>query len=239
VLAVAVGGGLSGARAGSFYAVFPHGLLVSIFGIAFVFAILAMTIGASRFRAAIASEQGSGGGSALGAAMTLANLKGGGEGCYVRAGFDHPPEVTRRWFHHLTVYGFLLCFASTALGTFYHYALKAPAPYAFTHPVVVLGTLGGIGLLIGPAGLIWLKRRHDRELLDASQSGLDRGFTWLLFATSATGLALMVWRDTGAMPFLLALHLGVVLALFLTLPYGKFVHGLYRYLALARSSRGR
>jgi len=33
---------------------------------------------------------------------------------------------------------------------------------------------------------------------------------------------------------LLAVHLGAVMALFLTLPYGKFVHALYRFAALAR-----
>jgi citrate/tricarballylate utilization protein len=31
---------------------------------------------------------------------------------------------------------------------------------------------------------------------------------------------------------LLALHLGSVMALFVTLPYGKFVHGFYRLTAL-------
>ena len=46
-------------------------------------------------------------------------------------------------------------------------------------------------------------------------------------------------RDTAAMGVLLALHLGVVFALFVTLPYGKFVHGLYRYLALLRYARER
>ena len=38
---------------------------------------------------------------------------------------------------------------------------------------------------------------------------------------------------------LLAIHLGTVMALFLTLPYGKFVHGLYRFAALARFHRER
>jgi citrate/tricarballylate utilization protein len=36
------------------------------------------------------------------------------------------------------------------------------------------------------------------------------------------------------MGVLLALHLGVVLALFLTLPYGKFAHGIYRTAALLK-----
>jgi citrate/tricarballylate utilization protein len=170
--------------------------------------------------------------------LTLENLKGGGEGCYVRAGFDHPPERMRRWFHHLTFYGFLLCFASTTLATIYHYALKVPAPYPLMHPVVILGTVGGLGLVAGPAGLRYLKGRHDPILLDEAQRPLDSGFTWLLLLTSLTGLALLFLRDTAAMPSLLAIHLGVVLALFLTLPYGKFVHGIYRSIALRHYARG-
>ena len=36
------------------------------------------------------------------------------------------------------------------------------------------------------------------------------------------------------MALLLALHLGAVMALFPTLPYGKFVHGVYRAAALLK-----
>jgi citrate/tricarballylate utilization protein len=56
----------------------------------------------------------------------------------------------------------------------------------------------------------------------------------MLLWTSLTGLALLVLRATPAMGVLLALHLGVVFALFITMPYGKFMHGLYRYAALVR-----
>jgi citrate/tricarballylate utilization protein len=52
--------------------------------------------------------------------------------------------------------------------------------------------------------------------------------------TSLTGLLLLVLRHGAAMSVLLLVHLGAVLALFLTLPYGKFVHGLYRTLALVK-----
>lgn len=39
----------------------------------------------------------------------------------------------------------------------------------------------------------------------------------------------LVW-----MAILLAIHLGVVMALFLTIPYGKFAHGFYRCAALLK-----
>jgi citrate/tricarballylate utilization protein len=63
---------------------------------------------------------------------------------------------------------------------------------------------------------------------------MDTTFIAMLFLTSLSGLLLMALRDTGAMGLLLAVHLGLVFALFLTLPYGKFVHGLYRLLALVK-----
>ncbi len=98
----------------------------------------------------------------------------------------------------------------------------------------MLGTLGGIGLLVGPAGLFYLKQQQDSATRDSSQDGMDFAFIALLFFTSATGLLLLTFRETSAMPQLLAIHLGSVLALFLTLPYGKFVHAIYRLAALVR-----
>ena len=64
---------------------------------------------------------------------------------------------------------------------------------------------------------------------------MDRGFIALLFLASATGLALLAvarQRRDGAL--WLAIHLGVVMALFLTLPYGKFAHGVFRSAALLK-----
>jgi citrate/tricarballylate utilization protein len=57
--------------------------------------------------------------------------------------------------------------------------------------------------------------------------------------TSLTGMALLIWRATPAMGPLLALHLGMVFALFIAMPYGKFVHGIYRTVALVRYARER
>ena len=99
---------------------------------------------------------------------------------------------------------------------------------------VLLGTLGGLGLLVGPIGQLWLVSRRDPQLVDHEQSGMDIALIALLLLASLSGLALLIGRQSNGMGLLLALHLGAVAALLVTMPYGKFVHGFYRYLALVR-----
>ncbi|MCJ0765916.1 tricarballylate utilization 4Fe-4S protein TcuB [Variovorax terrae] len=220
--------------AGNFYAVFPHNLMVALFGGVFGWAVLALGLGVARFWRSITPGAAGAQAAAEAAsdALRLKYLDGGhGEGCNDQ---DDRFTLWRRRFHHATFYGFMLCFASTGVATLYHYGLGLKAPYALTSWPVLLGTLGGIGLLAGPAGLLWLNWRRDPQHGDAAQRPMDRGFIGLLLLTSLSGLALLAWRDTGAMGLLLAVHLGVVMALFLTLPYGKFAHGLYRCAALLK-----
>jgi citrate/tricarballylate utilization protein len=102
---------------------------------------------------------------------------------------------------------------------------------------VVLGTLGGLGLVLGPVGLLLQRRQRDPALTDAAQEGLDRSFLALLLAASVTGLLLLALRHYAVMGVLLIVHLGIVLALFVTLPYGKFVHGFYRVAALLKHAQ--
>jgi citrate/tricarballylate utilization protein len=63
---------------------------------------------------------------------------------------------------------------------------------------------------------------------------MDLGFIALLFLTSTSGLALWLARGSAALPLALCLHLGAVMALFATLPYGKFAHAVFRCAALLR-----
>jgi citrate/tricarballylate utilization protein len=140
----------------------------------------------------------------------------------------------RRRAHHLTFYGFMLCLAATSLATVYHYAFGWVAPYDLPSLPKVLGAAGGVSLLLGTAALFHLNLRRHPAHGDAAQRPMDLGFTALLFLTSATGLALWLARGTPALPVLLAVHLGVVMALFATLPYGKFAHGVFRTAALIR-----
>jgi citrate/tricarballylate utilization protein len=220
---------------GAFYALMPHNTMVLLFGLTFVYTLLAMTVGARRFWRSMAPI---GSGHERRAAWEgtrdagqLRYLEGGAMGCYNE---DERPTDRRRIHHHLVFYGFLLCFASTCVATIYHYVLHRYAPYPWYDLPVVLGTAGGIGMLIGAAGLFFAKLRRDAEMVDAPRLGMDIGFVVMLFLASLTGLLLLVLRNTAAMGMLLAVHLGIVLALFITLPYSKFVHGIYRMAALLK-----
>ena len=130
----------------------------------------------------------------------------------------------------------MLCFAATSVATLWHCLLGRPAPYPFLSLPVALGSLGGLGLLAGPAGLLRLDLKRDPRTADPAQRPMDRGFIALLLLASLTGFAVLLWRDSGAMGLLLAVHLGVVLALFATLPYGRFAHAVYRVAALLESA---
>jgi citrate/tricarballylate utilization protein len=235
ILTIALRGSLWDSQLrGKFYAVFPHKALVLMFGAAFGWAVVALSIGAARFWRAQAPGHVSRAplAEATRHALALTYLDGGhGDGCNES---DDRFTLLRKHFHHLTFYGFLLCFASTATAAVYHYALGWRAPYAVLSVPVLLGTLGGIGLVVGPAGLLWLNLKRHPLHGDPAQRVMDRAFIALLLATSLTGLALLAWRETPAMALLLAVHLGCVMALFLTLPYGKFAHAVYRCAALLK-----
>ena len=238
LLGAAISGDLLHNVGSNFYAVFPHNLLAAIFGVVSLFAATALGMGVTRFWRDVSEGTAKASAPAVAEAaknaLTLKDLDGGhGDGCNES---DDAFTLARRRFHHLTFYGFLLCFAATAVATLYHYLLGLHAPYPLFSLPVLLGTAGGIGLIVGPAGLLWLNLRRHPEQGDAAQRPMDRAFIALLLMTSASGLALLAYRSTAAMPTLLAVHLGIVIALFATLPYGKFAHGIYRSAALLKSS---
>lgn len=224
------------APGGNFYAVIPHQVMVNTFGAVGLFVLLAMIIGCLRAWRDIGEPTSElikpfAWRQALADVFTLKYLHGGGIGC---SESDTRRSKARRLAHHFTFYGFLLCFAATSLGTIYHYVFGWKAPYHYLSLPVLLGTVGGIGLLIGPPALHWLRKQADPATVDAQYSGVADALIWLLFLTSLTGLLLLVLRETRAMGVLLIVHLAVVMALFVTLPYGKFIHGFYRLAALIK-----
>jgi citrate/tricarballylate utilization protein len=234
------GGGFFGVHTGvgAFYAVVPYlammlpALLVSIYAIGVLFA------GAFAFmrdtRGSVADFLNwpallEAGRDALG----LHYLRGGqAGGCY------YPAERTsnaRLLLHMLVFYGFLSALAATIAAFILQDVFGQLPPYPLLSVPVVLGTAGGIAMIVGASGLLYLKWQSDRAPADANTLKLDWLFLVSLDVVSITGMLLLVLRDTPLMGTLLVVHLATVLALFVSAPYGKFAHFVYRYAALVQN----
>jgi citrate/tricarballylate utilization protein len=219
---------------GDFYAVIPHDDMVALFGAVGVYAVVVLLVGFVRaMRSFETPATAAFSRHAWGDVLSLRHLHATGADC--TSGVERRTPW-RRYFHHCTFYGFGLCFFSTTVAAVYHVVFGWVAPYAYISLPVVLGTAGGIGLVIGPIGLLVERTRRDPQLGAPGQAALDVSFILMLFMTSATGLLLLTLREHQAMPVLLLVHLGFVLVLLLTLPHTKFVHGLYRMAALFKFS---
>ena len=228
--AVAIVWNLLAPRGATFYAVVSHGAMVWIFGASSLVAGAIMTVCVLNFARGQNERLRSfldprAFGQAIKDAATLRYLG------------DPDCSQARRWLHQITVFGFGLCFASTCVAAFYHYGLGLTAPYAYTSAPVVLGTSGGILLTTGAAGLFLLRLRVAPALQWQGERLMSCLFLAMLLLTSISGLALLAFRGTSRMPGLLTGHLAIVLVLFLSAPYTKAVHGLYRLAALVKYTR--
>lgn len=164
-------------------------------------------------------------------AFILKHLDGGGPGC------PYPGEISgsvRRVYHSFVFWGFLSALVSTTLAFIYQDFLHRLPPYDVLSAPVVLGSIGGIAMLIGVAGLSWIKRKSNREPSSQKSYGMDYAFLITLGVVALSGMLTLLFRETRLLGTMLILHLASVAALFITAPYGKFVHMVYRTLALVR-----
>lgn len=169
---------------------------------------------------------------ALYEAASLRYLKGGGEPCHVGSN----PSTLRRWSHQLISYGFALCLLATiTAAALQDLGGKAP-PYALWSVPVISGVLGGVGLVTGCSAILATKGSVDVEATDESMLRRDYGLLIALELIGLTGLATLCARSSPAYGALLIVHLATVATAFLVAPYTKFVHWIYRSMALYRNA---
>jgi len=222
--------------AGAFYRVLPYaamvtgGIVVALFGVAAAVAGGVAfwnethgSLGESVNLRALAR--------AAADAATLRWMKGGGAGCYYP---EQGRSNARRRFHALVMWGFVCALVSTTLAAIDQDVLHILPPFPILSAPVLFGTVGGLMLVVGCTGLTVLKAGSDKVPAASAMAAMDYVFLVLLNLVAVTGLALLVLRASAAMGVLLSVHLGLVAALFVTAPYGKFVHAVYRYLALVK-----
>lgn len=167
-------------------------------------------------------------------AATLRYLRGGGENCYYPD--DEQPSAVRRRLHAMVAYGFGLCLVSTIAAAVMQDLLGLQPPYAWDSVPVISGTVGGIGLLIGSGALLALKARSSAVTSFAAMTVKDYGLLVALTFLALSGLATLLTRDTPAFGIVFLVHLAAVVLTFAAAPYSKFVHLVYRFLALVRDN---
>jgi len=230
--------GVPWASSEPFYSSISHSIMVLVFTPLFLVPLASLAIGLRTYWRAV-------GGTrltipdlkeAFKSAATLRQLTGGqGQGCNYES--EDRFSSRRRWAHQATMYGFLLCFASTCTATLYHYVLGLAAPYPFLSLPKIFGISGGLLLSLGTALLAYLKSRANPELGSNAHTTSEYVFIGLLFLVSTTGLLLYWFSGTVLASASLIIHLTFVAVFFVSIPYSKMAHGFFRLAALCREAQ--
>lgn len=171
-------------------------------------------------------------------AVTLRWLGGGGGGCF----YPDPdtPSPERRIAHHLLVFGLASAFAATISAAFAEYVLGRNPPYRLLSVPVILGTVGGVAVVIACVGLLIRNRVSPPALGSAASERGDTALLVSLLIVAITGIVLLiVQKASGELRILLLVHLGAVAGLYLFAPYGKLMHAVYRFAAIVVDVRER
>jgi citrate/tricarballylate utilization protein len=166
---------------------------------------------------------------ALADGARLRYMRGGGAECTYP---EEEPSGRRRAYHTWLVGGLFLCLLSTTAAFIQEEFAGWPPPYPFFSVPPLAGTLGGIAMIAGSAGLLAEKRESPR---DRSAPGMRRADYLLLSALlglAVTGLLTLVLRSTPLFLVILVIHLVCVLTCFAVAPYTKFMHFVYRLLSI-------
>jgi len=142
--------------------------------------------------------------------------------------------ASRRWGHLFLFWGFVGAAATSGLLIVGIYMLGDELPYPMTHPFKILGNVSAVLLVVG--GVILLVSRFGSHRSLIRTSAFDGFFIFVVGTVIVTGVVIEVGRLDILPPAvaygLYTVHLGAVMTLFLTFPYSKFAHMVYRSLAL-------
>ena len=148
------------------------------------------------------------------------------------------PWYLQRWFvHAMTMWGFLGLLAATLADYGLELAGIKPTgtPVPIWYPVRLLGTLAGLALMYGTTVLAIRRHRAEERSLRHSTVA-DWLFLALLWLAGASGFALELALYLPEAPAwgypVFLFHVAVAMELVLLVPFTKFVHAVYRPVAL-------
>ena len=135
--------------------------------------------------------------------------------------------------HFLVLWGFVGAAVTSGLLIVGIYVQDLPMPLALSHPYKILGNVSAVLLVVGGGWLV--ASRLGNRAATGTSTAFDTYFLTMVVLVIVTGVLSEVARLAFSGEFAFAVyitHLGVVLNLFVTFPYSKFAHLLYRSLAM-------
>jgi citrate/tricarballylate utilization protein len=220
--------------AASPYRLIPHWVLVGIVSAPVIWGVVITAVAACRYWRDVHGPLRELGRPAtwllaLADGARLRYMRGGGAECtYPR----EEPSGRRRGYHTLLLAGLLLCFASTIAAGVQEEFLGWQPPYPFLSVPPLTGTVGGIAMIAGCAGLLIGKRESPDALAAPGMRRADYLLLSSLLVLAATGLLVLALRSTPLFTAILVIHLVSVLTCFAVAPYTKFMHFVYRLLSI-------
>jgi len=212
----------------AFEQVVPHVLIYSVFLPVTAWVLAVAFVGGRRFWTALGSSGPPRSGSLLGALLPAM-----GEIATHRRFAECEAAKPRRTGHLLLLWGFVGAAVTSGLLVVALYGFGMEMPLPLEHPFKILGNVSAVLLV---AGVVLLAmNRWARSGLSGGTTAFDTFFLVVVLLVVATGVLSEIARF--ALPGQVAggvyvAHLSFVLTLFLTFPYSKFAHALYRTLAM-------
>jgi len=147
-------------------------------------------------------------------------FRGGGAGC------NYPSEragKARLLAHPLVLFGFII-----ALLSFLFYPdLSLEIDIAYI--------IGCLMLFIGTSMLLYMTVVSDRKPSSERMAGLGYPFTIMLNLSGITGVLFISEIGHAFVGLIFAVHMAIIFTVFITAPYGKFMHVIFRYEALLKN----
>ncbi len=208
--------------------VVPQWMIYSVFLPAAAFALVAAAIGARRCWVAWGAGSSRNGSLLAGLAGVATDILAHRR--FRTCGAARP----RRIGHLLLLWGFVGALLTTTLLGIAIDAFGVKTPLPQLHPIKLLGNASAVLLVVG---VVWLLvNRITNETASGRSRAFDNFFLALVVLLILSGVGAELGRYVLPVPVAIALyvlHLGMVLSLFLTFPFSKFAHALYRTLAMA------
>jgi len=222
---------------GSFYEVVPFAAILIVGLAVTAFVLWALSYGFVAFWRDIGGRSshllgGAAWRASVSSALSARQMSCGGSGCH----YPDPwrSSSLRRILHVVVVSGFIAALGSTTVAFVLEHMVGVMSPFPIVSAPVILGTAGGLCMVVGASGLLALKLGSAGVLTNQQMFSMDIVFLVALWLVNITGFLVLVCRSTSAMPALLILHLASVVALAASAPYGKFVHAVYRWASIFR-----